>query len=442
MSSVRFVLPLFALIGCGPQNASMNSGQFAAFLAASTSPSLSTRAVDINDEEWDFGYNVDCRDDFENPADREARQLQDPIRVCGEAIWPPVHELWAERDGYSVVGGEFIDYRGEALINSEGDLQFAFHHRLPNGEDFRIVFSVDPDFQPTECVEGENEGEVLREPLDGDWVANWSRELEPIANGNIPRGFEYLEEIADGGRLYFINSNAYQIDPDFANNGTTDERWIFPNQWRSGASVGKFSQDLFEERETRYGEPALYELEETTAPGIDLDDLGVSNASLWLCAESPVRPGGFLSEGEDPTTNACMLEITDRMNVVADETEVELRRLFTPGRGVEDNPEPVFEFRPMVHINDWREPDGRAPGIDGWGQMEYSFVVFSEDSVLEAGGDARGAFQLLLEGTGSTSRFFVKGTFEAKNIKNDRWGAGDLFAEKAEENGVTLCFEQ
>lgn len=430
MSSLRFVLPLFAAIGCVPTNTTITSGSFIAFLADRTSPSLTTGAVDTTDEGWDFAYNIDCRE-FDTAADRQNFQLPDRIPICNSAAWPPENEQWADRGAYQVVGGELDTYRGDALVNGEGDIQFAFHNRLPNGEDFRWVFAVDPDFQPTRCV-GDGDG-VIREPLDGDWIEEWSREIRRY--NNLPTGFEYLEGLADTGRVYFINSQAYQIDPKFeSTDSSVDDRWFLPNQWLSAAASGRFSEDLISVRSSRFGEPRMYEIYENADAAINVDS-AIDYDDLWYCNADENEDD--LQAGDDPTENPCMQELGARMEVVADETQAEIRRLSKPGQA-----DPVFSLRPIVHLNDWRTPDGAPAGLDAWGEIEYSFVVFSDESKLEPGGTASGAFQIVFEGIGSTSRIMVKGTFETDRIRTDRWAAEDLFAQKAEENDVELCFEQ
>ncbi|MEO0605688.1 MAG: hypothetical protein AAF211_29920, partial [Myxococcota bacterium] len=265
MSSFRIVLPLFAAIGCTPQNSTVTSGSFIAFLADSTSASLATGDVDPSDEDWAYSYNIDCRE-FDTPAERQNFQLPNAISICGENVWPPEHEQWADRGAYQVVGGDLDTYRGDAMVNSEGDVQFAFHHRLPNGEDFRFVFAVDPEFQPTRCT-SDGEGGVVREPLDGDWIEEWSREVRRYRNGNLPVGLEHLEGLTDGGRLFFLNANAYQLDPLFESTESTDDRWFLPNQWLSGAAEARFSEEILDERSSRFGEPRLYETYENVEAG-------------------------------------------------------------------------------------------------------------------------------------------------------------------------------
>ena len=122
----------------------------------------------------------------------------------------------------------------------------------------------------------------------------------------------------------------------------------------------------------------------------------------------------------------------------SDEVTTEMRRMFRPVNG-EDT---IMEFRPMAHLNRWRTSDGVPAGFDGWGELHYNYVVFSEDSQLEVGGRAEGAFSLSFEAVDSFTHMFVQGRFVIENIKRDRWTTDDLRSIKAEENGVDLCFQQ
>jgi hypothetical protein len=65
--------------------------------------------------------------------------------------------------------------------------------------------------------------------------------------------------------------------------------------------------------------------------------------------------------------------------------------------------------------------------------------VFSGDSDLVAGGQAKGAFSLVLDADQSSTRLFIEGEFEIDKIKNDRWTTANLAHDKLEEAGETLC---
>jgi hypothetical protein len=146
--------------------------------------------------------------------------------------------------------------------------------------------------------------------------------------------------------------------------------------------------------------------------------------------------------GADPTEEPCANETyadlaaqQDHAREVAAGIHEELGRMFTP----EEDGEPVFDYMPITHSNFWRIPDGRPPGLDGWSELHYNYVVFSADSNLEEGGQAEGAFSLVLDADISSTRLFIKGNFQIDKIKKDRWKTDDLQAEKLIENGATLC---
>ena len=89
-----------------------------------------------------------------------------------------------QNDGFYLLSQPVEPWRTEAMINGEGDLQLTVHHALPDGEDFRFMFSIDPYFRPTLCTT-DAEGNPKVEYLDGsDWVDRWSENEE---------GYKYLE---------------------------------------------------------------------------------------------------------------------------------------------------------------------------------------------------------------------------------------------------------
>jgi hypothetical protein len=419
MSMHRALPTLLLAAACTPNNLVVTSGSYVAFISDSTSLSLLKGTV--VPEDFPINYNIDCRE-FETAADKAALELEDPIKICTENQgWPPVNEVWPTQSGYKVVSEELNPWRGEALMTSEGDLQLAFHHRVLGGADTRYIMSVDPDFAPTHCVEDEA-GELVREPYDGDWIAEWSKELEWIdTEAPYPDAFAHMEPYLDGGRLYFLNAFAFQYDPT-----NIDGRdWDLPDDWTSGAGQGKFSEEFVFHRTTRYGEPSLYNAlavsgtTETQYQGLSADDL------FWC----------ELAAGDVPLENQCMLDMEGRVRDIADATHDELEKLFKPVK----NEPAIFDYAPIAHINYWREPDGIPSGFDGWGQLEYSYVVFSADSVLEEGGRAEGAFTLMFDGGLTQTRVFVKGTFEVDKIKKDRWVTPDLPEIKLAQNDIEVC---
>ncbi|MBX2801326.1 MAG: hypothetical protein KTR31_26850 [Myxococcales bacterium] len=423
MLSVRTIAPILLLGACTPQNAELTSGSYVAFFSDGTSLSLLQEEVDPSDPGWQESYIFDCRTfDDENPGQR----IEDFIRVCGPNSWPPVHETWATTAGFRVVSEPLEPWRGEAVITAEGDLQISFHHRMTGGSDMRIIAVVDPDFQPTECLPKEGGG-VERQPLDGDWVAEWSNELRTIAAGNdaLRSSYDHMEQYLDDGTLFFLNAFGYQRNPRNVNG----DFWFLPDQFEAGAARGKISEELLNGRRSIYSPPYVYneiddpEGDEGYTPDLNEED-------LWFCD---------LAEGSDPNDSGCMDDLTADVEGTADTIHEEVERWFKPEGADGDE---IFTYRPVTHLNKWRAPDGVPAGFDGWGELHYSYVVFSGDSDLTPGGRAEGAFSLVLEAQDSPTTVFTKGQFVIERIKQDRWVTDDLRQEKADENEVDLCFQQ
>ncbi len=425
MSNVKSIVPVLLLAACAPQNAQLTSGSYVAFLSDGTSLSLVKETVNPDDPSWPASYNMDCRE-FEDEADERNFKLDDPIQICGQNNWPPAHEQWADQAGYRVVSEDITPWRGEAVINSEGDLQIGFHHyvRGDKKSDMRLIMSVKPAFQPTTCVPRESGG-VDIEPMDGDWIANWSDELAAL--GDLDEAYSgayaHLEPYLDGGRLFLLNATGYQINPrDVA------DFWFLPPQWEAGNAQGKISEELIYHRGPRYAQPFVYN--SILDPESDEGFVPINEGDLFFCD---------LPEGTDPAESDCVSELETEVTTVANEIHDELDRMFKPDG---KDSEPIFEYRPMTHLNKWRPVDGVPAGFDGWGELHYNYIVFSADSVLEAGGQARGAFSLVLDALDSQTVVFAQGEFVLEAIKKDRWVTEDLQEVKAEENGVELCFQQ
>jgi len=377
--------------GCNPQNAKITEGSYTTFLATGTSPTLRKRSMDVQEYgegRWEDGshWQIDCREGLESDD-----MLPDAIDICGDL--EADHERWLVADGFEAVSAPLDPWRGEAVMTSEGDLQVTFHQRLPNGEDFRFAFVVDPDFQPSSCQLDEN-GESSAQPIDGDWVAEWTAEEaadaeNPFNPDAAPSTFE---------TLYYLNAGAYQFNPS-----NTEAQWYFPQQWLAGFAASKFADDSFAIRSVRYGLPSVY-------AAFEADGIAVERSDLF-----------FEDDAEDFPDLVAEVEQIQVDTVV----DLELAGVTT---------------EPKVHTNQWREVDEVEAGVDGWVELNYNWVGFdqaSEDLII--GNPASGAFNLVLDGTDSQSKVFVSGSFEIKKIKKDHWVVDDLETVKLEENGVTLC---
>src|SRR5262245_33019827 len=107
---------LLAAPACKPNNATLTSGRYMAFIADGSSLSLAKDLVPL--DKYSTYYQVDCRE-FETPQDEAALRLPEWISICGDNQWPPVYEQWAIQDGFHVVSEELKPWRGEAVITAE-----------------------------------------------------------------------------------------------------------------------------------------------------------------------------------------------------------------------------------------------------------------------------------------------------------------------------------
>ncbi len=414
-----------AIAGCAPQNAKLTGGEYAAFLSASNS--VTVLKDNLNYDKFRDYYGIDCREFLSASSEREIERLRldNRIPVCrgderedGSIVdrddWPPQHEVWLGNDGFIVVGDELEPWRGEAIISSEGDFQIAFHQRLPGGQDFRFVIAVDPDFQPKRCVETENG--VQLEDDDGDWVANWSNDLE--ATG-------------ESGRLFYLNANQYhfayeELLREQETPGYSPRPWFFPEEWRAGFAAAKFGDDRLRVRSGRMAPPANYISYENDADllggsgGLGIDD-------LFHC--------GFGVFTTQQQVDNCLVSLGQEVNVIADEILAEYQNLGVPGASDDGNP----SFRPRVHDNSWRTYDGNSAGADAWVELQYSWIRFDDDSLLEKGGSASGDFSVLFDAEDNQTRVLVKGSFEIPRIKKDTWTTDYLPVIRYEQTGETIC---
>lgn len=289
MRVASFVLASVLVAGCSPQNAKITGGEYTAFLGVSNS--ISYQRQNLQYDKFDRQYYIDCRvfDAAGGPKENEADRLgegtgeQGDVRlpICegdqGGQAWPPTEETWMGDDGFLVLGSTLDPWRGEAIITSEGDVQISFHQPLPgSADDMRFSFTVDPNFAPKDCVPTADGTGVEAKPIDGDWVEGWS--------GNLGTD-------EGGGRLFYLNANAYQFAPKETYEHNLDpatkdlRRWNFPNEWMAGYTEAKFGDDRLFMRSTRYGDPASYlsyENSQNSLGGIDLTP-DVYSGDLYYC---------------------------------------------------------------------------------------------------------------------------------------------------------------
>ncbi len=396
MQRVRPVLSLPIVLlavsaACKPTNAELTSGGYAAFLSTTNSRTVLEERIDIAGEE--IAYGVDCRTGAANPVEGALPE------ICEDEAWPFDHEAWAGIDGYNVMGADMEAWRGEGIITSENDFQVVFHHALPGG-DFRFVFVLDPVLAPKEC-RSRPDGTVGLEPIDGDWVSEWSNDL--AASG-------------EDGQLFFLNARSYQFNPN-----DTEQLWVLPQEWRAGFAAGKFGAEDLTLRTAQYGLPVAYDNFEsaTSAPP----------ASALFYRE--------MEPGSDPRSNNGFQSVVRRAQEVKEEIQAEFQVLsqgqFDTLMGGD------FAYEPRVHANEWRIPDSRASGLDGWAELHYNWVRLDPGADLTVGGTASGEFHLMFVANESPTRVIVRGRFNVPVIKRDRWAPRNVEAEKMEENGATFC---
>ncbi len=416
MQRALVVAALFAA-ACAPQNAQLVEGDFTAYLSSTRAVTSIKGLLDL--DKFEYRAQVDCREfeDAANRAENESLRLDDRLPICrgddgvSSSDWPPTHEEWLDSDGFEVLGGVLDPWRGEAIITSEGDVQIAFHHRLP-GADMRFLFVIDPDFQPRRCVLDASGDEVMRD-IDGNWLDNWSRGAD--------------------GQVFLLNGTSFQfpVDQTNATGQIQGLPWYIPTEWSAGFAAAKFGDDLLQLRPTRYALPSAYELFNESSGLQGGQAVGVDPRDLFFCNQASLF--GFAPDPDQ--LQACLDGLRDEMQTVSTEIESELVNAGLFESGIEGLP-PV---RPRVHNNDWRPGDDAPSGLDGWGEMHYAWVRFDEGSVLEVGGSATGEFFLTFDANDNPTRLFVRGRFEVPRFKRDKFTAEYLPDLKFDEAGTELC---
>lgn len=250
-------LLLLSFLGCAPNDAEITAHWWA-WLAANSSAAIGEENLtDIdakatrfecsgrgwNEEEnrWDDGYigprendNLDdprfvggaCKPNEDGDPEDYCADYEDEFRTeCfgDEETGQVGAAALLGDDGYYGLQGSVDAWRTEALINGEGHLQLAVHHWLEQGQDFRYIFSIDPDFEPTRCIStGEGTAEIQQ--VDGaSWVDQWSDD-------------------EDGYRIYYLNAGAAQ--PQSGDPGETDF-FFLTTDWLTGYSYAKFAGEEF-----------------------------------------------------------------------------------------------------------------------------------------------------------------------------------------------------
>lgn len=449
----RTIVPvaLLALAGCTPNSAKMveGTGMLTGFLSANSSFTLLKGAFnpddvvgetvegnDITGSTW----NVDCR---ELDADESDLRLEDPLNICQNINWGSnvMTQRWMAEDAWRGFQMPLDPWRGEALITREGDLQIGFHNRIPGGEDFRWSFAIRPDFQPTTCSGAD--GSVTAEPIDGDWLGEWSTDLDWVAEQENVTPF--LADVANdfaGGRLYYLNARSYQLNPDLLEDiFENGRRWTLPEQWLAGYARATFGEEDFHSRPTYYADPGAY-------LQADSDLLEIVLPEQVYFADGCVTVAEGLDSGSLPA-NDCTVTSGNPERDGMDDVEGyviedwrDTRRefnLITPD-------EVDTDYMPIPHFNRWRRIDDEKAGLDAWMELNHSWVVLSADSITDGtvsvGDSVEGAFSILFDPDDSNSRLVVQGRFTVNRVHRERWGGPNLRAEKFEEAGLEPCIDK
>ena len=425
--------PLFVLsaavlgsTACAPQNATLVTGQYSAFLSISTSALFVEGTVDIDElqETWVW----DCRvlfdeDDRPEGADMSLCASEDGegVKVDRDGDDELEWETWADNGGFVGVREDLEPWRGEGVITSEGDLNVTFHHRI-SGSDFRFAFVIDPTFQPTECQDN-GAGDIESAPIDGDWLGQWSRVMsEPNYDG----GEVEWPGAGSRGTLWMLNSGSAQIDPD--TNPLEDFLiyWNLPPKMEAGYARARYGAEEMFVYNSRYGNPYVYD--EYNARSDEQFE------AEWMFFEE-LDPARFDENDYElqVRADAGYIEKIAQAEDVARRTREDIAALHPAGVS-------AGNYQPAVAGNAWRKPDGFPGGFDGWGELHYSWVRIDQDRTeIEPGADLTGEFSIWFGGANSQSRVLVQGQFEIDRVKKDRWTVPNVDQDKLEENGNTIC---
>ncbi len=397
--TVLLPLPLtaaFALAaGCVPHDGEV-SGDYVSYFAAGSSENiyrLEAKLYDFSEESTRNKFQfepVDCR-----PLDDEDERLSG-VDFDAECQSEPDYFPWLNQYSYYVRTETYDPWRVEAVMTTEGDLQLTVHHEVSNIGDLRFGWVVDPDFQPTECVDGESGSEIAA--VEGeDWIGNWSA--------------------AEGGTMIHLNAFGFQVNPS-----DTSDYWFLPETWMAGYGFGRMAD------EDLYGHAIDY------IDNISIDPETGYSVPLY----QPTYDGHWDSSN---TYENFVENLTEAVTYDADHPS-DLAAI-----GKSDFPVDI-----KIEENSWRPDvvdDDSPDGFANWVGMDPTWVHFdmepSELALVEAGKQDKpitGTFQLYLESASAASKVLVNGSFSIDHVRKDIWGySPSLVERKVEENNTPTCGE-
>lgn len=395
---MRWYLALL-LVGCNPQDAVVD-GDWVIWLAGNSSASVDHDLVDLEglssiDCYWpedDISY-IGSSDDAPSCEDLALTAWQD----------------WILDDGYYVKSDKLTAWRTEAIVNGEGNFQLTIHQDLDHGEDFRVAFAIRPDFAPVVCTT-DDAGDAVIEYVDGgNTLEQWSAD----------EGDYYI---------YYLNAGTYQFNPGKDPNNSDAQQdsanyWYLDRDQTSGFGYAKWADDNFNSYPTDFNwdDPQHCRKREKTRllyPGQNFSRSGYFNED---CDE----------QVDYDTPELHLAAIVDDLTSRSETWVEQWNSLYLMPSDL------TFGYK--IESNDWRPIDDVAAGLDGWAEVNSSWVRVKKSSKLVAGGSAEGDFQIYMAGTESTSHMLVKGTFKVDEIREDKWGYIDLESSLREENGTPFC---
>ena len=300
-------------------------------------------------------------------------------------------QTWLADDAYYGATGKIEPWRTEAIINSEGDFQLTTHVDLGNGQDFRFHFTIDPAFNPVECVTDEDDNPVIVDSDGSNWVDEWS-------------------EDEDGYDIFYLNAGSYQVNPN-----DSETWWYLNNELLSGWGFSKFAAEEFYSHAPSYGNydedgngQAFLGITDHERPDHD----AYARAIVDLCAQvygwdceymQTDDDGDGASEAEgDCDDFSADVTVDDCPDRTSEDEPLSWQDEMIVAAGAAKGGEAKFAHK--VEYNTWRPIDDTVTGLDGWMEVHSSWVRIKHGSKIKEGGKVEGDYQVFYDGAESGSR--------------------------------------